>query len=144
MEGINMNLRRWDDTWWNQQHTASRTIERMAQWVRKISDSTPVEKGGKTWQNGKNLKRGHDTPVKWISTKRTWSLTKRDDGWIYQQYNAPGMNVRMKSKEWRRKPHLLPQMSLKSIFRRRVERSCWKTNNKKSKLDVGLWKTSQN
>ena len=21
-------------------------------------------------------------PVKWITTKRTWSLTKRDDGWI--------------------------------------------------------------
>ena len=25
-----------------------------------------------------------------------------------------------------------------------LEQSCWKTNNEKSKLDVGLWKTSQN
>ena len=33
----------------NQQHTASGTIERKAQRVRKIPDSTPVEKGGKTW-----------------------------------------------------------------------------------------------
>ena len=24
------------------------------------------------------------------------------------------------------------------------ERSCWKTNNEKNKLVVGLWKTSQN
>ena len=32
----------------NQQNTASGTIEIMAQGVRKISDSIPVEKGGKT------------------------------------------------------------------------------------------------
>ena len=31
----------------------------------------------------------------------------------------------------------------KGILRGRVERSCWKTNNEKSQLDVGLWKTSQ-
>ena len=27
---------------------------------------------------------------------------------------------------------------------RRIERSCWKINNEKHKLVVGLWKTSQN
>ena len=32
----------------------------------------------------------------------------------------------------------------KGILRIRVERSCWKNNNEKSKLVVGLWKTSQN
>ena len=30
----------------NQQHTASRTIERMAQGVRRISERTPIETGG--------------------------------------------------------------------------------------------------
>ena len=32
----------------------------------------------------------------------------------------------------------------KGTFRRWVERSYWKANNEKSKLDVGLRKTSQN
>ena len=36
-------------------------------------DSTPIEKRGKTWLDEKNLKRKHNTPVKWISTKRTRS-----------------------------------------------------------------------
>ena len=35
-------------------------------------------------------------------------------------------------------------MRLKIIFRRRVKRSCWKTNNEKNKVVVGLWKTSRN
>ena len=42
-----MSLKRWEDTWWNQQHTTSGTIERMAQGARKISDGTPVEKEAK-------------------------------------------------------------------------------------------------
>ena len=32
----------------------------------------------------------------------------------------------------------------RASLRRRVELSCWKFNNEKNKLDVGLWKTSQN
>ena len=32
----------------------------------------------------------------------------------------------------------------KNIFRIKIERSCWKTNNENSKLRVGLWETSQN
>ena len=32
----------------------------------------------------------------------------------------------------------------KGILRIRVEQSCWKNNNEKSNLVVGLWKTSQN
>ena len=70
-------------------------------------------------------------------------LTNKMMGRREQHHNASRTKVRMESKERRGKQHLLPQMSLKSIFRRRVERSCSKTNNEKSKLVVGLWKTSQ-
>ena len=48
MEGIEHELDKMRGYLMKSQHTASGTIERMAQWVRKISDSTPVEKGGKT------------------------------------------------------------------------------------------------
>ena len=46
-----------------------------------------------------------------------------------------------KEKNGEEKQYVLPQMSLKkeNIFRRRVERNCWKTNNEKDKLVVGLW-----
>ena len=35
-------------------------------------------------------------------------------------------------------------LSLKSILKRRVARSCWKINNEKNKVVVDLWKTSRN
>ena len=38
----------------------------------------------------------------------------------------------------------LSQIKLKGhAYDEKVERSCWKTNNEKSKLVVGLWKTSR-
>ena len=39
-----------------------------------------------------------------------------------------------KEEEWRRR--------MTTIAKEKVEWSCWKTNNEKSKLVVGLWKTS--
>ena len=33
-----------------------------------------------TWQNGNNLKRGHDTPVKWISKGKKMIMTKQEYG----------------------------------------------------------------
>ena len=35
------------------------------------------------------------------------------------------------------------EMVLESTLPRRLEWSCWKTNNETNKLVVGLWKTSQ-
>jgi len=48
MEGIEHELEKMGCYLMKSQHTASGTIERMAQWVRRISDSSPVEEGGKT------------------------------------------------------------------------------------------------
>ena len=48
MEGIEHDLDKMRGYSMNYQHIASGTNERMAQGVRKTSDSTPVEKGGKT------------------------------------------------------------------------------------------------
>ena len=60
------------------------------------------------------------------------------------------MSLEWKNRSWIvgtqerwRKQHLLPPMSLKSILKKRVARSCWK-NPQKSKLDMGLRNTSQN
>ena len=49
--------------------------ERLDKMKRTRRDDTTLRlrREVKTCQNGKNLKRGHDTPVKWISTKRTQS-----------------------------------------------------------------------
>ena len=44
----------------------------MAQWVRRISDSTQVENRGKL-DKLKELELEHNTPVIWISMKRTRS-----------------------------------------------------------------------
>ena len=46
-------------------------------------------------------------------------------------------------KEWRKEWQLLSQMNLASILARRIGRSCWKNNNEKNKIVVGLWKSSQ-
>ena len=95
-----------------------------------------------------NLNEGHDTPVEWISKRRNMIFTKM--GWWVKRATSQCLrNERievesLERKELRRKWHLLPQMSLKGILRRRVERNCWKTNNEKRKLVLGLWKTSQN
>ena len=48
MEGIEHELDKMRGYLMKSQHNTSETLERMAQGVRKTSDSTPVEKGGKT------------------------------------------------------------------------------------------------
>ena len=54
-----------------------------------------------------------------------------------------------KQDHWEERTENKMTTSLKIEFERAslprwVERSCWKFNNEKDKLDVGLWKTSQN
>ena len=89
-----------------------------------------------------NLSRGHNTPVKWINQEKNTILTKTRRWFEESSITMPpeGRNRRyiIEIKEWIRKHHLLPQMSMKSIFRRMVNQNCWKTNNEKDKLEVGF------
>ena len=66
-------------------------------------------------------------------------LTKQEDGLA----RATSQSLHKKSKngmEWTKGKQDLEEARLPQM----LERSCWKTNNEKSKLVVGLWRTSQN
>ena len=65
-----------------------------------------------------------------------------------QHHNASGMKEYMLER-WEERTEKKMTTSLKIEFeraslQRRVECSCWKNQQRKNKLDVGLWKTSQN
>ena len=60
-------------------------------------------------------------------------LATRDDLRREQQHNASGRKERMERSEQSRKQDLG-----RARLQQRLERSCWKTNNKKNNLDMVL------
>ena len=96
-----------------------------------------------------NLNEGHDTPVEWIDKgkkhdlgKTRWWDKERNITMPPEQMNGKldGWKEKNGEEEWQ-----LSQIKLKEhAYEENVERSCWIINSEKSKLVVGLWKTSRN
>ena len=70
------------------------------------------------------MKRGHDTPVEWVSTKRTWSsqseMMSEKSNITMPPEEINNRRYIIAITEWRRKCQLLPQMSLESTLPRRL------------------------
>ena len=89
----------------------------------------------------KDLKRGHHTPVKWMEI--AWIL---QDGMILDESNNTMLPEQMKERNEKNKEEnniFYHKLIWKASSQRRIERSCWKIDNEKNNLVVGLWKTSQ-
>ena len=90
---------------WNQRTLEVEQLERKKATKMKKVENIPLEKRNKEEQIRVALRlkrdarldkakrtwaKGHNTQVKWIGMKRTWSLTKWDDGLRKQHDNASG------------------------------------------------------
>ena len=76
--------------------------------------------------------KGHNTPVKWIGTKRTLSKMMREKRKHHHDSGTKEQNGMSEGKQD------LEGARLQQM----LEWSCWKTNNEKNKLDMVLWNTS--
>ena len=79
--------------------------------------------------------KGHNTPVKWINQENNMILTKRKD--------ETSQCLRKKRGKWNGMNGGKQDLE-GACLQQRLERSCWKTNNEKNKLDTVLWNTTQN
>ena len=83
---------------WNKRYERCQT----ALWLRRESKFVKM----------RELEWKHDTPVGWISKRKNMNFTIRDDEWREHHHNASGRNIRMETKEQRRRQQVPPEMNL--------------------------------